>query len=59
MKNTIKYKILNFFKIILNIDVKFQMIIEFDVHKTKINDIVQFNNTDSCSYDRTIKIWVN
>ena len=43
-----------------SLEFKFQMIIELDAHKTKVNDIVEFNNTMiSCSNDRTIKVWVN
>jgi WD40 repeat protein len=43
-----------------SVEFKFQKIIEIDAHKTRINDIVEFNNTlISCSNDRTIKVWVN
>ena len=48
--------------VLLNFDIefKFQMIIEIDAHKTRINDIVEFNDMMiSCSNDRTIKVWVN
>ena len=43
-----------------SVEFKFQMIIEIDAHKTRINDIVEFNDMMiSCSNDRTIKVWVN
>ena len=43
-----------------SVEFKFQMIIEIDAHKTRINDIVEFNDMMiSCRNDRTIKVWVN